>query len=162
MENKYNYLSTGENEHPTPQILFDKINESFNFKIDLCATKENTKCELFYTKEQDSLKQEWDGLSCWCNPPYSKDLQPLFIKKAYESSLKYNNIIVLLIPLRPDTQVWHNYIWGKSDIYIFKGRPKFYGDKSPTYPSALIVFNNNKEKTIYTVDKTFENINSIS
>lgn len=158
---KYNYLSTGDNEYPTPQWLFDKINNIYNFDMDLCATKENTKCEKYYTKEQDSLKQIWNDKINWCNPPYSKDLQPLFIKKAYESHLKYNNVFVFLIPLRPDVQVWHDCIWGKTDIYIFKGRPKFYADKSPTYPSATVVFNNNKEKHIYTVDKNFDNIKLI-
>jgi site-specific DNA-methyltransferase (adenine-specific) len=155
-------LSTGENEHPTPQWLFDKINDMFNFEIDLSATSENAKCEKFYTKEQDALKYEWDNTSCWCNPPYSKDLQPLFIQKAYTDSLKYKNTIVLLIPLRADTRVWHDYIWGKADVYIFKGRPKFYGDKSPTYASALVVYSDSEHKNIYTVDKDFEAIKQIA
>lgn len=158
----YSYLSTGENEHPTPQWLFDKISEKFNFDIDLCATDENTKCEKYYTKEQDALKQIWNDKSCWCNPPYSKDLQPLFIKKAYEDSVKYENTIVLLIPLRADTQIWHDYIWGKADIYIFKGRPKFYSDKSPTYASAVVVYSNSDNKNIYTVTKEFEIIKKVS
>lgn len=160
--NKYNYLSTGENEHPTPQWLFDRINNIFKFDVDLAATIENAKCPKFYTKEQDSLKQVWDDDSCWCNPPYSKDLQPLFVKKAYEDSNKYGNTIVMLIPLRADTKTWHEYIWGKADVYIFKGRPKFYGDKSPTYASALAVFSNSKTKKIYTVNKNFEEITKIA
>lgn len=159
---KYNYLSTGENEHPTPQWLFDKINSMFNFTVDLSATSENAKCEKFYTKEQDALKQVWNDVSCWCNPPYSKDLQPRFIEKAHGDSLKFGNTIVLLIPLRADTRVWHDYIWGKADVYIFKGRPRFYGDKSPTYASALVVFSNSKQKSIYTVTKEFEEIKQVA
>lgn len=157
----HKYLSTGNNEHPTPQKLFDSINKIFGFVCDVSATKENAKCDKFYTKEDDALKQNWDDVSIWCNPPYSKDLQPQFIKKAYESSKEYNNTIVLLIPFRPDTKVWHEYIYGKADIYIFNGRPKFYADKSPTYPSALVVFSDKNKKNVYTCDKNFEDIKMI-
>jgi phage N-6-adenine-methyltransferase len=158
----HKYLSTGENEHPTPQWLFDKIDKIFDFTIDLSATEENAKCKKFYTKQQDALTQTWDEKSCWCNPPYSKDLQPLFVKKAYAESKRFGNTIVLLIPLRADTKVWHEYIWSKADVYIFKGRPKFYGGKSPTYASALVVYSNSTEKKMYTVTKEFEDINLIA
>lgn len=57
----------------TPQWLFDKLNEEFNFDLDVCATKDNTKCVEYYTKEQDGLKQPWYGV-CWCNPPYGKEI----------------------------------------------------------------------------------------
>jgi hypothetical protein len=69
---------------------------------------------------------------------------------------------VLLIPLRGDTQIWHDYIWGRADIYIFKGRPKFYADKSPTYASAVVVYSNSIVKNIYTVDKEFNILKKIS
>lgn len=158
MEKKY--LSTGENEHPTPQWLYDNISEQLNIKfdMDLCATHNNTKCSNYWTKEDDSLIQEWTELYNWCNPPYSKDLQPKFIQKAYESNKKYGNTFVFLIPLRGDTKVWHDYIWGKADIYIFRGRPKFYADKSPTYASAVVVFNNNEVHNVYTCNKEFKDI----
>lgn len=158
------YLSTGENEHPTPDYLFNGIKNLLNiedYNFDLCATKDNAKCENFWSKEDDSLTKEWSSLINWCNPPYSKDLQPKFIKKAHESHLKYGNTFVFLIPMRPDTAIWHDYIWGKADVYIFKGRPKFYSDKSPTYPSAVVVFNNNKTKNIYTIDKECNIINNL-
>ena len=101
----YEYLSTGSNEYPTPVNLFKSIEDYFGkFDIDLSATKENTKCDIFFTKEQDSLKQDWNYNMCWRNPPYSKDLQPLFIEKAYHTNIKYNNTIVILIPFRADTR----------------------------------------------------------
>ena len=162
MEKKY--LSTGNNEHPTPKVLFDNIKNTLGieYDIDLSASSENTKCDKFWSKEQDALKQVWDESFNWCNPPYSKDLQPKFVQKAYESSLEFGNTFVFLIPLRGDTQLWHEYIWGKADIYIFKGRPKFYSDKSPTYASAVVVFSSSEIKNIYTVDKEFNIINKIS
>lgn len=161
MEKKY--LSTGENEHPTPQYLFDNIKNELGieYNIDLCATEYNSKCDKYWDKETDSLKQIWNENVNWCNPPYSKDLQPKFVQKAYESSLTYGNKFVFLIPLRGDTKIWHDYIWGKADIYIFKGRPKFYSDKSPTYASAVVVFGNGTHN-IYTCEKDFTNINKIN
>lgn len=160
--NDKKYLSTGNNEHPTPKKLFDEIDKMFGFEVDLSASLENTKCEKFFSIEDDSLIQDWGRFnSCWCNPPYSKDLQPLFIQKAYETNKKNKNTIALLIPLRGDTKVWHNYIWGKADIYVFNGRPKFYGDKSPTYASALVVYSNKEKYNVYSCSKEFTNIEKL-
>lgn len=46
----------------TPQDFFDRLNAEFWFTCDVCATKENAKCEHYFTKEQDGLKQEWTGV----------------------------------------------------------------------------------------------------
>lgn len=48
-------------EWATPQHLFDELNEEFGFTLDVCATPENAKCDQFFTKEQDGLKQIWGG-----------------------------------------------------------------------------------------------------
>lgn len=45
----------------TPQDFFDKLNEEFHFTLDPCATKETAKCERYFTKEQDGLRQPWGG-----------------------------------------------------------------------------------------------------
>lgn len=36
-------------EWSTPQDLFDKLNEEFEFTLDPCATSENAKCPTFFT-----------------------------------------------------------------------------------------------------------------
>lgn len=46
----------------TPQELFDNLNAEFHFTVDVCATKDNAKCEKFFTPEIDGLKQEWLGV----------------------------------------------------------------------------------------------------
>ena len=53
------YTSNSE-EWGTPQELFNRLNQEFNFTLDICASKENAKCHKYYTKE-DALKQEWGG-----------------------------------------------------------------------------------------------------
>lgn len=54
--------SSNTDEWATPQDLFDKLDATFHFTLDPCATPENTKCAKFYTKGQDGLKQDWGGL----------------------------------------------------------------------------------------------------
>ena len=45
----------------TPQWLFDELHKEFNFTLDPCASQDNAKCERFYTKKEDGLKQNWGG-----------------------------------------------------------------------------------------------------
>lgn len=70
----------------TPQDFFDKLNEEFQFQLDVCATAENAKCEKYYTKDQDGLNMPWVG-TCWCNPPYGREIGR-WVKKAFESSVR--------------------------------------------------------------------------
>lgn len=124
----------------TPIEFFDKVNEEFNFDIDVCAIPQTAKCEKYYTPDIDALKQEWSGV-CWMNPPYGKDIK-IWIKKAYEESLK-GAIVVCLIPSRTDTTYWHEFIFPyASEIRFIKGRLKFGDSKnSAPFPSALVIFN---------------------
>lgn len=97
-------------EWATPQNLFDQLNLEFGFDIDVCATKQNSKCSKFYTLEDDGLSQEWKGV-CFMNPPYGKEIEK-WCKKAYEESRNYARIVVGLLPARTDTKWFHNYIYG--------------------------------------------------
>ncbi len=121
----------------TPQDFYDKYNKIFNFTVDVCAISENAKCGVFFTPEQDGLKQEWKGV-CWMNPPYGRQIKQ-WVKKAYESSLK-GATIVCLLPARTDTAWWHDYCM-KGSIEFIRGRLKFGGNKNPApFPSAIVIF----------------------
>lgn len=78
MMTKGMYTSNSE-EWGTPQELFNRLNKEFNFTLDICASKENTKCPKYYTKEEDALKQEWGGV-IWMNPPYGRQIG-IWVKK---------------------------------------------------------------------------------
>lgn len=54
-------FSSKGDEWPTPQHVFDRLNEEFNFNLDPCATDENHKCEKYYTIQDDGLSQNWGG-----------------------------------------------------------------------------------------------------
>lgn len=47
----------------TPQDFFDKLNQEFDFTLDVCALPENAKCEKYYSPEIDGLSQQWGGMS---------------------------------------------------------------------------------------------------
>lgn len=39
----------------TPQNLYDELNKEFNFTLDVCASKENTKCKKYFTQKDNAL-----------------------------------------------------------------------------------------------------------
>lgn len=54
-------FSRQSDEWATPQSLFDTLNAEFGFTLDACATAENAKCPVFYTKDEDGLLADWGG-----------------------------------------------------------------------------------------------------
>lgn len=119
----------------TPKDLFDKLDEEFEFQTDVCAIKQNAKCQCFYTPEQNGLKQIWTGV-CWCNPPYGRGIEK-WMKKAYES----NATVVCLVPARTDTKWFHDFVLGKAEIRFIRGRLKFGNSKnSAPFPSMLVIY----------------------
>ena len=141
---------------PTPQDMFEALDKVYEFNFDLAAGKENSKCKHFYSQEQDALIQEWTASSCWLNPPYGgtgSNKLAAWIKKAHESSEKYGNRIVVLIPARTNTSWWHKHCMKAKEILFVEGRPKF-GDAKHGLPQplAIIIFENTDERV---VSKTF-------
>lgn len=137
-------------EWETPKELFDILDkggvyqgitfEGFNFDIDLCATKENSKCNMYCT---DYLKNKYNQLidpfrlpgdlvmndetdltkfgdsayykenvNCFMNPPYSNPKR--FIEKAWEDS-KYCRIVCLL-KCDPSASWWATF-WNYVDLF---------------------------------------------
>ena len=124
----------------TPQDFFDRLNAEFDFDIDVCASPENAKCERYFTKEQDGLSQLWGGMTCWCNPPYGREVGK-WVQKAYISSKDEGSTVVMLLPARTDTKWFHEYIYNQSEIRFIKGRLKFGGSaNSAPFPSMVVVF----------------------
>jgi site-specific DNA-methyltransferase (adenine-specific) len=135
--------SSRTEEWGTPQDLFDKLNDEFDFTLDPCANDENHKCDKYYTIEDNGLKQDWGGQTVFMNPPYGREIK-YWVRKAYKESLK-GAVVVCLIPARTDTIYWHDYIFPYAkDIRFLKGRLRFVkgnkiGDAAP-FPSAVVIF----------------------
>jgi len=125
----------------TPQDFFDRLNAEFDFDIDVCASPDNAKCDTYFTKEQDGLSQSWGGgETCWCNPPYGREVGK-WVQKAYISSKNEGSTVVMLLPARTDTKWFHEYIYNQSEIRFIKGRLKFGGSaNSAPFPSMVVVF----------------------
>lgn len=127
--------SSNRDDWETPQFLFDKLNQEFNFNMDVAASENNAKCPIFYSKENDGLKKPWYGV-CWCNPPYGREIGK-WVKKAAESRAT----VVMLLPARTDTRWFHEYILGKAEIRYIRGRVKFVGaTNSAPFPSMVVIF----------------------
>lgn len=84
MRNMEAMMSTGNAEWATPQDFFDKWNAVYQFDVDVCATPENAKCPVYFTRAEDGLKQAWKG-RCWMNPPYGREIAA-WVRKAYETA----------------------------------------------------------------------------
>ena len=125
-------------EWATPADVFDPLNREFGFTLDVCATPENTKCERYYTQEQDGLTQPWDGV-CWMNPPYGREIAA-WVQKAYRSAKENGATVVCLLPARVDTRWWHDYC-ANGEVFFVRGRLKFSGaENSAPFPNAVVVF----------------------
>jgi site-specific DNA-methyltransferase (adenine-specific) len=143
-------FSKASDEWETPQDFFYELHCEFGFTLDVCATEQNRKCQLFYSQEDDGLSQDWSASSanpvCWMNPPYSQ--LKLWLQKA-SAQAQLGATTVCLIPSRTDTKAWHSFVWDENEhrlrpgveIRFVKGRLKFGGcTNSAPFPSAVVIF----------------------
>ena len=135
------HFSSKSGDWATPQDFFDKLNEDFHFTLDPCADDLNHKCEKYYTKEQDGLKQDWSGETVFCNPPYGRDVGK-WVEKCFEEVYAGTcKCAVMLLPARTDTRWFHEYIYHKAEVKFIKGRLKFGGQNQPApFPSMVVIF----------------------
>jgi phage N-6-adenine-methyltransferase len=132
------HFSSATVEWPTPQGVFDELDEEFKFTLDPCATHENAKCERHFTKEEDGLNQDWGQERTFMNPPYGPEIKD-WMKKAYESA-RNGATVVCLVPARTDTRWFHDYAV-KGEVIAIKGRLKFGESKnSAPFPSIVVIF----------------------
>lgn len=131
--------SSKSDEWSTPPHIFCELDSEFKFTLDPCATKDNAKCNLFYSEEDNGLNKSWKGERVFCNPPYSQIDK--WVEKSYRETRNDNTIVVLLIPSRTDTRYFHNYIYQRAEIRFVKGRLKFGELKqSAPFPSMVVIF----------------------
>ena len=131
-------FTSNKSEWETPPELFNLLDSEFHFTLDVCATKENTKCEKFYTKNYNGLDKPWENNVCWMNPPYGKEIGA-WVERAYMSTA----LVVCLLPARVDTKWWYQFCAKADEVRFLKGRLKFVGAKSSApFPSAIVIFDN--------------------
>lgn len=100
----------------------------------------NNSARKYFTKEDDGLKQKWEG-RVWLNPPYTPPLLRLFLEKMAE-----HNDGIALTGSRIDTKWFHDVVLEHaSAIKLLYNRIKFYDAKSrqskqPKNGSILVAF----------------------
>lgn len=53
--------SSKSDEWETPDALFQDLDKEFHFNLDACASSENHKCDMYYTKADNALLKNWGG-----------------------------------------------------------------------------------------------------
>lgn len=88
------------------------------FDLDPCAPMRPLwrTARVMYNKEQDGLKQKWEG-RVWLNPPYSRPTIEHFITRMVE----HNNGIALLFN-RLDNKMFQDVVFPKAKRYIVHER----------------------------------------
>lgn len=146
------HLSSATDNWPTPQGFFDRLNAEFGFVVDACASTDNAKAAAFYALDhpdsarRDGLAGDWasdavalDG-SVWMNPPYGRPIGA-WMAKAHESA-QAGATVVTLVPVRADTQWWHEHVLATgAEVRYVRGRLTF-GDAVNTaaFASAVVIY----------------------
>lgn len=141
-------FSSETDEWETPQDLFDALNAEFRFQVDVCATPANAKCDTYYTRELNGLCMPWEGLSCWCNPPYGREIES-WMRRAHQAArTAAGTTVVCLVPARTDTAWWWQHcIHG--EVRFLRGRLKFgNADNGAPFPSAVVVFRHGAQPSV--------------
>lgn len=127
------------NNWPTPWEFFIKLNDEFDFTLDVCALPENAKCSRYFTPEINDLSVPWIGERCFMNPPYGRKIGA-WVKKA-RNEAERGALVVGLLPARTDTVWFHEHVYSHAHIEFLRGRIKFEGAASSApFPSMIAVW----------------------
>lgn len=150
-------FASGKDDWQTPPDLFAKLDAEFGFDVDVAADFGTSLCPYFFNAGSDTLAADWSTAFarflhrppvCWCNPPYSRGLQPRFIAKAATERRK-GVTTVMLLPARTDTKAFHGHIWNRYEhgpkdgveVRFLAGRVRFVGAAAGApFPSMVVVF----------------------
>ena len=140
-------FSQKSSEWETPDALYEFLDVTYHFDLDACATKENAKCDTYYTQETDGLEHRWIG-SVFCNPPYGRGISRWLAKGRSELTSGHCDVVVYLLPARTDTTWFHRHVWDHLahhprtgvELQLLSGRLKFKGAASSApFPSMIVI-----------------------
>ena len=134
-------FTSDKGDWETPQELFDALNGMFRYDIDVFTNGRNSKCDRFFTPDDDALSKSWGGLTWFANPPYGRDMAR-FVRKCAEESRHSKG--TLLVPSRTDTGWFWRYVAPYARVEFIRGRLRFEIDgvpqQSAPFPSMLAFY----------------------
>lgn len=127
----------------TPAVFLDAVRNRMrmprNFAVDLAADDSNFVTEPYFTRQTDSLSQQW-SLYCgsgrgwgWLNPEFA-GIYP-WAQKCWEES-RLGAEVLLLVPAATGASWWVDYVQGKGYVTYLQGRITFVGHAAG-YPKDL-------------------------
>jgi len=149
-------MTSSRDDYETPNEIYKIFDDVFHFSLDSAADQNNTKCDLFIDKEQNTLTTDWkeylllhnaETNTVWLNPPYGAKILLPFLKKV-EEEYKKGLTICVLTAARTDTR-WFRIIWENARYltFIYK-RIKFelngQSIGSATFPSVVSIFTSDR------------------
>jgi len=147
---------TGEFERYTPGFYIEKAREVLG-AIDLDPAsseyaQRTVRAGTYFTVDDDGLSRDWCG-RVWLNPPYHRELAPLFIDKLIEERINgHVSAAVVLTNNSTDTVWFEKAVRHCSAICFTRGRIRFEvpnaGPVLPTQGQAFFYFGN--DRTIFT------------
>lgn len=147
--------ANGENEWYTPPEIIDRARRVMG-GIDLDPASSETaqrhvQAKRFYTIADDGLAKKWKG-RVWLNPPYSKDLCPLFAAKLLEHVASVDVLQACLLVNNATETAWMQPVLCDCAAVCFPaGRIQFLdrdGQRanSPLQGQAVVYFGHQAER----------------
>ena len=144
-------------DRATPPEVFGPLHERFGFTIDAAASVMNTKCDRFWTVDDDGLAQSWAGERVWVNPPYSYPNLPAWTAKAWQEWKDGGcALIVMLVPAnRTEQQWWQELVEPYRDLpdsdlhveflpsrmrFLTPGQTEVGPDERPPFGCCLLIW----------------------
>ena len=142
--------STSENWE-TPKELLEPLYSVFGaFNLDPCSPTGNSrtapvKAKVHYTEADDGLSLPWFG-RVFMNPPYGRSIHHWTAKAKAEVEQGNAELVIGLIPARPDTCYWYRDVAGSANIFFLQGRLKFgNAEEVAPFPSCLVIWGGSDE-----------------
>jgi transcriptional regulator with XRE-family HTH domain len=130
----------------TPKELLEPLYSVFGtFDLDPCSPTSNgrtapVKAGAYFTETEDGLSLPWFG-TVFMNPPYGRSLHNWTAKAKAEVEQGNAEVVIGLLPARPDTRYWHRDVAGSASVFFLKGRLRFgNAEQVAPFPSCLVVW----------------------
>jgi phage N-6-adenine-methyltransferase len=142
-------MSSSSSDWRTPAWIREFVRKHYGpIKLDPAATPATSLGRTHYNRHDGGLTKPWIG-RVYCNPPHARALgenvDPWLRKAVEEIDAKRAHTVVMLVPSRTDTIVFHDVVIRRAHtVYLIRGRLRFESPgvkNGATFPSMLVIFN---------------------